>query len=315
MIIFTLRKSYKSGGEVLKENERTLGRLLVLHLVLSLAESYVLLSVESIAGITALVKVLSPVLSLLKYAAILFLYYRSTGYVPFMSALNPHSAQAKHTLSGRKVFLFLFGLSVTVTFLNAAGMLSDLLFFNDNKESGVTFNTGFDITVAFIKTVCIAALTEEALFRGALLHAFSERRNSAKIVLSAVTFALMHASADKFFFSFAAGIVIAVFTVATNSLAVAAAIHFCTNLLTFVFTVMRGRLAAETYTRVSLLVFILFAVISLLLAAIWFFGIYRKRNADVSAGSDGGQFENGTYPVELAVYLIAAAAISLINVI
>lgn len=291
----------------MENRERVLSISLILHLVLSLLSGAVISVSEGLTDNGQAIKLLSLVLVIAGYAFPIFLYCKKTGFVPFVSPLNAPCMSQNGVSAKEKTFLFLFGISLTVAVLNVVGQLTDALF----SVFGQTVANDTSVLQAgtlysFIKTVCLAALVEEILFRGAILHAFSDRRNGTRIVISAAAFALMHGNIRQFFYAFAAGLIIATFTVMTGSLSFSVLLHFGSNLVTFIFSLLKERFDGKTYTWVSLITISVFVIVAALCAVWWFLKMREKGKAPVKT-------EEGRYPIALPIYLLAAAAISVIG--
>ena len=288
----------------MKNKERAISIVLILQLVLALLTGVLISAAEVLFKNDYLIKTLSVILLVLRYLIPIFLYCKLTEYTPFVSSLNSPHLRENSISVRKKGFLFIFGFALAVTVLNSVGMLTDILFSAFGQLSDEAVLQG-DTVYRFIKTVCLAAIVEEILFRGAVLHAFSGRSNGTRVIISALTFALMHGNIRQFFYAFAVGLVIAFFTVLTNSLTLAVLIHFGANLITFVFSVLKQQLDAEVYTWVSLLVLSVFVLGAVLCAFLYFLKIREKEKSSVKT-------EEGRYPTELTVYLFMAAAVTVI---
>ena len=201
----------------MQNKEKAVSVSLILHLVMSLLFGVIGAAVQSLTESTAVIKSVTLILTVVRYAVPIFLYCKMASYTPFVSSLNEPRKPKNRDSIGNKVFLLVFGLALSVTVLNVIGLLTDAFLYAMGQVSEpIALQNG--VVYSFIKTVCLAALVEEILFRGVVLHAFSDRSDNARIVISATTFALMHGNIRQFFYAFATGLVIATFAIITDSL-------------------------------------------------------------------------------------------------
>ena len=289
-------------GEVgrMKNKERAASASLIIHLILTLAVG---ITEKHLLG--GSVKAVSLVFTVVRYLIPIFVYWKLTGFIPFVSPINLSSVEENGESVKITPFLFILALTLSVTALNSVGMLTDLIFSSPDRAAGASvLQSG--IAFSFIKTVCVAAITEELLFRGVILNAFSERSGGTRIIISALAFALMHGNIRQFFYAFAAGLVIAYFSVITGSLVFSVLLHFSANLVTFIFAVLKEFISVKIYTRVSLIAFLSFAVIGIICCVSFF--IREKGKIKMSAFASEER-----YPTALAVYLLAAGAVCVIS--
>ncbi len=288
----------------MKNKEKAFSLLLVLHLLLTFLEWITLFVLGMFFKSAVFIKISEAALTAVRFFIPVYAYVRVTDYRPFGVALCE-----KNIGSGERswVLTYIFALSVTVTLLNVAGLLSDAFFslFGRETESASSVSV-FGAVYTFIKSVLLASVLEEMLFRGAFLHAFSERSAGERVFLSALIFALMHCNGYQFLYALVAGLLIAAFTAATGSLLLAVSVHFGANLVTFIFSLLKVWLSDGAYTAVSVSVLAVFAAISAL-SGILFFRRYRSEQTPVRECSAE------PLPRELYVYIAAAALVSVIN--
>ena len=293
----------------MKNKEKSLGIALILFILLSLTESALTFLISLSVNNSVTVKIFTLIFTPIRFLLPIFLFRKAAGYTPFSTPFNTVDRLKKTCSVKDTVLLYVFALSLTVTALNSVGYLTELfLSLSGQTITSVTPVSAFDYVYTFIRSVCIASFFEEMLFRGALLHAFSERRTCTRIFLSALLFALMHGNAFQFFYALASGTVIASFAVVSGSLALAVSLHFGANLITFIFTVLSNTLSPEMYKTVSLTVFIIFAASSVLFAVLYFCRHSKPKKGTFT------DFRETPLPKEILIYIVAAAAVSVINV-
>lgn len=303
MLSLTLKKR-KKGGRSLKNKEKVLSLLLVLHLLLTFLEWITLFALGMLFKSDAFIKISEAVLTAVRFFIPVYAYIRVTDYRPFRATLCE-----KNVGSGERsgVLTYIFALSVTVTLLNVAGLLSDAFFSLFGRETVPASSVSvFDAVYTFIKSVLLASVLEETLFRGAFLHAFSERSAREQVLLSALIFALMHCNGYQFLYAFVAGLLIAAFTAVTGSLLLAVSVHFGANLVTFIFSLLKVWISDGAYTAVSASVLAVFAAVSAL-SGILFFRRYRSEQMPVR------EYLSEPLPRELYLYIAASALVSVIN--
>lgn len=161
----------------------------------------------------------------------------------------------------KNILTFIIAVSLTVTAVNVVGTLTDLVasFFGISHEAATP--TGFvSLLLTFIRSVILAAFFEELLFRGIVLNAFESTRNSKKLLLSALLFALMHYSMLSFFYAFVAGAVLSYFAIRTGSVSFTMLVHLTQNLTVFIFSVLKVYLNSDVFAIASRVSFVIFAL-------------------------------------------------------
>lgn len=293
----------------MKNNERALGASLILHLLLTLIESALMLLLGAVFKNATAVKIFSLLFTPVRFLLPVLLYRRASGYTPFTEPINS-GTKPKKTAVSKTALTYVLALSLTVAVLNTVGSLTDTVFSFFGIAVGKSIPLSpFDTVYTFLRNVLFAAILEEALFRGALLHALSGRKAATRILLSATLFALMHGSLYQLFYAAAAGAIIASFTVITGSLKLAAAVHLGANTVSFIFSLLSVHLPAETYKTVSLAVLAAFAATALLSAAVYLCK-YRKKSITPADSKI-----TCSLPKEIWAYIAASALVILINLI
>lgn len=292
----------------MKENERALGASLILHLLLTLMEGALSLLIGAVFKTDVAIKIFSLVFTPVRFLLPVLLYRRASGYTPFETPING-TKTAEKTSVQKTVLVYVLALSLTVAVLNTVGALTDTVFsfFGQTVEKSIPVSP-FDIIYTFLKSVLFAALLEETLFRGAILHAFSGRKTATRILLSAIFFALMHGSLYQLFYAAAAGAVIAAFTVITGSLKLAVAVHFGANAVTFIFSVLSVHLPLDLYKKVSAVSLAVFAAAALF-SAVLCLCKYRKNDTPTAV------IPSSALPKEVWLYIAASTLVILINLI
>lgn len=290
--------------------EKALGLSLISHLLLSLTESCMLSVLTAMSGNVLLHRIFSLLFTPIRFVFPLMIYKKATGFLPFITPMTKPRNTKNATSVKSKVLIYVFAVSLTVTVLNTVGILTSLfLSFFGKSMPGAAPTTSLDTVYTFIKSVCLAALLEETLLRGAALHAFSERKPMTGIVFSAILFALMHGNLYQFFYTFTAGLIIAAFTAMTGSLILAVTVHFGANLVTFVFSLLSTRLEPRLYNTVSMGVFIVFTVTSAVSAILYFTRLKREKNDTPPC------FKTEGIPREILIYVAVAVIVSIVNVL
>lgn len=292
----------------MKENERALGASLILHLLLTLVESALSLLIGAVFKTDVAIKIFSLVFTPVRFLLPVLLYRRASGYTPFETPINGTKTVEKTSVQ-KTALVFVLALSLTVAVLNTVGALTDAVFsfFGQTVEKSIPVSP-FDIIYTFLKSVLFAALLEETLFRGAILHAFSGRKTATRILLSATFFALMHGSLYQLFYAAAAGAVIAAFTVITGSLKLAVAVHFGANAVTFIFSILSVHLPLDLYKKVSAALLAVFAAAALF-SAVLCLCKHRKNDTPTAV------IPSSALPKEVWLYIAASTLVILINLI
>ena len=129
----------------------------------------------------------------------------------------------------------------------AAGLLQSLLspameFFR--TKSKVVSGTAETTVSLALYTAVAAPITEELLFRGAVLHALRPAGEKLAIWLSALLFMGAHGSLSQWLPALAAGLALGIVTFYTGTLRWAILIHLCNNIIAWVTTYFPSPLTA-----------------------------------------------------------------------
>ncbi len=131
----------------------------------------------------------------------------------------------------------------------AANMLTDLfasfgLGIYSPSYGGSTTVSEFILT--FVAVAVTPAIVEEFAFRGIVLGALRKFGDGFAILISALTFALMHRNFGQFPFAFIVGIILAFATIKTGSVLTAMLIHFLNNGISITISTVTAQLGDPT---------------------------------------------------------------------
>ncbi|MBQ0084484.1 MAG: CPBP family intramembrane metalloprotease [Clostridiales bacterium] len=110
----------------------------------------------------------------------------------------------------------------------------------------------FGFLMSVIVTALIPALIEEFSMRGIVMGVLRKYGDGFAIICSAVTFGLMHASAEQMPFAALVGLALGFVAVKTGSLWVSVAIHAANNLLCVLFSYASKIFEAATYNYIEI---------------------------------------------------------------
>lgn len=114
-------------------------------------------------------------------------------------------------------------------FLNAIGY----------KTSALNVNTPLEWVLAVIAVVIFAPVMEETLFRSVLLGGLTARKGAVfSVLLSGLSFALMHMSAEQTVYQFILGCTCALITLSSGCYVYAIVIHAASNLIALVLPLL-----------------------------------------------------------------------------
>ncbi len=297
------------------KRKKAFGQALIIQLFLYLTENLIFLAVNDPHAHL----IISIPLTLTVYILPVMFYRKRTGYTPFFSPLFPETDNNKNEKYNvaKKALIFFSALSVTVTAVNIFGLLGDriLLFFGFQRTPAPTSPDFFTLSVTFLKSVLIAAFCEEILFRGVMLHAFGQSSMNKAVLISAGLFALMHYNLSQTLYAFAAGAVIAYCAFKTRSLAFAFALHFGSNFITYIFTVLQFYLPQPLYNRISLITASAFAAITLFSVIVIILKTLKaRRTPDTERRAKTVNGSDSAPPCpEIAAYALFAFVLCILN--
>ena len=273
----------------------TLSAYIVLYLITSFALS-------AFSG--AVYNVLSLIFKVIRFGAPVLIYHKLTGYVP--------NTKSSGRFNGRSVIEFVFAFSFTATAVNVVGLLTEktLSLFGIKMSQNAFSGDAGEFIFMFLSSVLLAAVAEEMLFRGVVMDALEGFNLNARVLLSAVLFSLMHCSFVQMPYAFAAGAVISVFFVKTGSIIYAVALHFASNLLTYVFALLRAVATEKTVSAVTNAVFLI--LVSLTVTGAVYF-ILRARNNEKTERESQLKLKN-FFTSGTVIYIVFTLLIALINI-
>lgn len=165
------------------------------------------------------------------------------------------------------------------------------------KAPGLEINGAVDLVLCVIVTVVVAPVVEETLFRGAVTNEYSRRHGeAATVLLSGLSFALIHMSPAQTVYQFMLGCVCAYMLIKTRDFVVPVVVHATSNAAAIALNYVDWAIIKPQEGRVSVLLNnpALSVPITLLLAAagaaiIYFTGkALGKKQAAVSFNCDKG---------------------------
>lgn len=113
------------------------------------------------------------------------------------------------------------------------------------QENGFVMESPLDTVLGAILFTAFPAVLEELLVRRLIAGRIAAFNPSAAILISSLLFGLMHFSAWTFPYAFVCGLILSAVYVRTGSLPTVIAAHFCSNLLSFLLSVLDTVLKPE----------------------------------------------------------------------
>lgn len=123
-----------------------------------------------------------------------------------------------------------------------------------------------DIVLFYVTVAVLPALIEEFAFRGVILNIFRKYSDGLAVLVSGVTFGLMHGNFAQIPFALVVGLVLGYIAVKTNSLLPGIIIHFMNNALSVTFTLLSTNtdLYDSAVNLINSLVLIVIGILALL---------------------------------------------------
>ncbi len=272
---------------------KALGRSLIVQLILY---CLVILSVGLLPQGWTETAVFTVIYKLLVFLPPILYYCKVSGYRP--------TDDIKPKFTFGSAVSYIFALSAAVTVINIFGIAASIALGN-GSDAAAGFSDASVAVNGFISSVLLAPIFEETLFRGAVFHGSEGQNKIFRIALSAVLFALMHYSIERFFYALAAGFVISLFFV-KYGLLFSMLLHAGANLVTWIFTVLRSFNYSEALVTAEYIFAAIFAVISVVGCVVWF--IKHKKAPE---GSDAGGFKIEREIVLYAVFSVILTVVLL----
>ncbi len=293
-----MQKDYTENSK----RANALGIALSLYILLQLVTSALIFS---FAG--SIRDIVSLVFKVIRFGVPTVVYFKITGYEP-----KRKEKPIQKNAVGALEFLFAFSfISVAVNTVGGMTEKAMSVFGMQVPESTVSANAG-EFVFMFLGSVLLAAITEEILFRYVVMHALEGCGGTAKVLVSAALFSIMHCNFLQIPYAFAAGIVISAFYLRTGSIIYAVMLHFSSNLFTFVFEALRTFGDAEKVSFASNIAYIVLSVTAICGAV--YFILSEKKNGP--ARSDEPKTEIKSFlNAGTAIYAVSALLIAILNII
>lgn len=132
------------------------------------------------------------------------------------------------------------------------------------------------IILLFISSAAVPAVTEELLFRKAVLERLAPYGNGFAVTVTAAAFALMHTNPSQLLFTFTAGLLLGYITVNTGSVVPAVIIHFANNALSIIYLVLREFTSDSFSSRTELAVDTLLMTAAVVILCFYAGMLYKK---------------------------------------
>ncbi len=160
----------------------------------------------------------------------------------------------------------------------------------------VDVDKDYKIVLLFISTAIVPAFCEEFLFRGMVLENLLPFGKWSAILISAISFGLMHQNIEQLFYATVAGVVLGIIYVETGNIWTCTLLHMFNNLVSVLETVVWERCPEETAAKISLIIegFIFFAGFLSLIYIVTKFFKRRKREKN-AAYLNSYVYENGLF--------------------
>lgn len=235
-----------------------------------------------------------------------------------LSLPSPHS--------GLKLVLIVFAGMAVIT---PMAYINAILFPVTNEEVlemfSMSFSKPYMLVLSFIGTAVVPAFVEELFFRGLIISNIKPYSKSAAVVISAITFGLMHQSPTQLLYATAAGFVFGVIYVETNSIWCCITLHFVNNFVSIMHTYLYYILNENTANIIVTFGDIITILLGLISIAIVFSAIKKKSRFKqigvfgsfdaVSADGVGSVnfFKSGVLTPTVLIYIIICIIQSIIN--
>ncbi len=203
-------------------------------------------------------------LFILAIPALIFCRLRGGGYMKRL--------RFRRFSSGHTAFMFF---ALMLMFFGSCGInyLIHTVFPGANISSGYDSSDGFAGGLYLVLTMAIIpAITEELLFRGVIVSEYESEGVPAAVLISSLTFAMLHFSFAKLPAYFFCGIILAAVLYTTRSVFAAMLVHMLNNTATIFF----GDLVFRVVSSQGIVLFCLILVLIILLSAILMFSECEK---------------------------------------
>jgi len=181
--------------------------------------------------------------------------------------------------------IFLFGLSYSLIF---------------PSETSAVPDTSLERILSAVLLIAMPAFLEEYLMRRMIAGKLAVYNRSAAMIISALLFALMHFSAEKFPYTFVCGLILGAAYLKTGSFVIVMAVHFLNNLTAYA----SGVLSTFCTVRTCNIVTLSFAAVCLAATLITMPRLLRALKKEAAQDAETGATEMLS-PV-LLLYVISA---------
>ena len=185
--------------------------------------------------------------------------------------------------------LVLAGLALLTAGSYVNGIFCDLIGFSFPTDTVVTGSyDNASSVILYMSTAIAPAFAEEFLFRGVFYTNLRPYGRTQAILISSLLFALMHQNIAQLFYTFAAGIAMALMYELTGSIWCSVIYHLVNNELATLFEIMvYGKIGDEAYVAMLIWDIVIFGlgIIAIILLAFYYkrtaFGSDSKSNREV----------------------------------
>lgn len=205
--------------------------------------------------------------------------------------------------------LILAGLALITAGSYVNGIFSDLIGFSVPTDTNVTGSyDNASSVILYMSTAIAPAFAEEFLFRGVFYSNLRPYGRTQAVLISSLLFALMHQNIDQLFYTFVAGIAMALMYELTGSIWCSVIYHLINNELAALFEIMAyGKVGEDTY--VAMLVWDVIICALGLAATILLILHYRKKATDRGEKNGGEVFPRKNSPERYDAPLPAAVVV------
>ncbi len=132
------------------------------------------------------------------------------------------------------VIVPLFAMALSIAMLAnyaSAGIMEIFETFGTDANIDTSFycDDFFDVILYYITVAVVPACVEEFTFRGIILGSLRKHSDNLAILVSSITFGLIHGNFSQIPFAFIVGLILGYITVKTNSMLPAIIVHFLNN--------------------------------------------------------------------------------------
>ena len=187
-----------------------------------------------------------------------------------LSLPSPHS--------GAKLALIVFaGVAVIVPMAYVNSILFPVTSDVALEVFDFDFSKPYKLVLSFISTAIAPAFVEELLFRGLIISNIKPYSKSAAVIMSAIAFGLMHQNPTQLLYATAAGFVLGLVYIETNSIWCCITLHFVNNFISVVQTYLLYILNEETANLLITFFDIAIVLIGLICVAVLLY-LLKKKN-------------------------------------